>query len=100
MLLRRNRSGRFGVILLLSVAAVGFLMLGRQWLATAELRASLALARSQSDDLNRLQSENRRLREMQPSMAELERLRADHAALPRLRAEVEALKKAGGSPAP
>ena len=82
------------------LAAVGLLVLGRQWLSTAELRANLELAREQNDDFSRLQSENRRLKEKQISAAELDRLRADHAALPRLRAEVEALKKAGGALAP
>jgi hypothetical protein len=99
MLRLRNRPAGFGVIVLTLVAAVVLLVLGRQWLTTAELRASLVLARGQSDDLSRLQIENRRLKEKQVSAAELERLRADHAALPRLRAEVEALK-AGGPLAP
>ena len=99
MLRRRNRPAGFGVIVLTLVAAVVLLVLGRQWLTTAELRASLVLARGQSDDLSRLQIENRRLTEKQVSAAELDRLRADHAALPRLRAEVEALK-AGGPLAP
>jgi hypothetical protein len=87
------------VIILLMVAAVVSVVLGRQWLATAELRAILELARAQSGNLNRLQSENRRLQEVQPSARDLERLRADHAALPRLRAEVEALKRVGEPPA-
>lgn len=82
------------------IAAVVFLVLGRQWLTTAELRATLESARAQSDDVRRLQVENRRLRENQISAAQLERLRADHAALPRLRAEIEALKKTGEALAP
>jgi hypothetical protein len=78
------------------ITAVVFVALGKQWLTTAELRANLELARAHTDDLGRLQVENRRLKENQISATELERLRADRAALPRLRAEVEALKKAGG----
>lgn len=100
MLRRNHRSARFGILVLTLLVAVVFLVLGRQWLTTAELRANLELARGQSDDLSRLQIENRRLKEKQISAAELERLRADHAALPRLRAEVEALNKAGGALAP
>ena len=100
MLRRRNRPVGFGVIVLTLVAAVVLLVLGRQWLTTTELLASLVLARGQSDNLSLLQTENRRLNAKQVSAAELERLRADHAALPRLRAEVEALKKAGRALAP
>jgi hypothetical protein len=83
------------MIVLTLVGALVFLVLGKQWLTTAELRTNLESVRAHSDDLRRLQIENRRLRENQIPAAELERLRADHAALPRLRAEVEALKKAG-----
>jgi hypothetical protein len=100
MLRRNNTLAGFGIIVLTLLAAVVLLVLGRQWLTTAELRANLEVARGQSDDLSRLQIENRRLKEKQISAAELDRLRADHAALPRLRAEVEALKKAGGALAP
>jgi Tfp pilus assembly protein PilO len=100
MLRRNNSPAGFGIIVLTLLAAVVLLVLGRQWLTTAELRANLELARGQNDDVSRLQIENRRLQEKQISATELERLRADHAALPRLRAEVEALKKAGESLAP
>lgn len=99
MLRRRNRPAGFGIIVLTLVAAVVLLVLGRQWLTTAELRSSLELARGHTDELSLLQTENRRLKEKQVSAAELERLRADHAALPRLRAEVEAVK-AGEALAP
>ena len=90
-----DRSAGGGILVLSLITAVGFVVLGKQWLTTAELRAHLELARAHADELGRFQVENRRLKENQISTTELERLRADRAALPRLRAEVEALKKAG-----
>ncbi len=89
-----DRSARGGTLVLSLIAAIIFVVLAKQRLTTAELRANLELARAHTDDLGRLQVEHRRLKENEISAAELERLRGDRAALPRLRAEVEALKKA------
>lgn len=71
------------------VAGAGFVV---QRELTGALRAERSLLRDQRAELQRLQSENRRLLAVQPAAAELERLRSDHAALARLRREIEELK--------
>ena len=60
---------------------------------TIALRRELAQIRASAVDLERLRSENRRLREGQISAAELATLRANHAAVQRLWSELDALAK-------
>lgn len=80
--------------LVFGLAAVGGggSMIQRQ--ETIELQGRLELVKQETQELERLRIEHRRLQERQIPAGELERLRADHAALPRLRMEGEALRKA------
>ncbi|MES2693936.1 MAG: hypothetical protein V4773_10720 [Verrucomicrobiota bacterium] len=59
---------------------------------TRLLRADLALARLERDEVDRLRAAQSELAEKQPSPPALATLRADHAAVQRLRAELESLK--------
>jgi uncharacterized protein HemX len=81
------------VVMVIGVAIACGAGLASQWRQTMSLRSELDLARMQTNDLERLQAENARLRAHQISNAELERLRADHAALSRLRLELETWRK-------
>jgi hypothetical protein len=85
---------RFLVIPAALVATVG-VVLTLQRRETTALRRELAQIHASTADLERLRTENRRLREGQISAAELATLRADHAAIQQLWSELDVLTKKG-----
>lgn len=78
------------IVIAIAMAEGGVLMSQRQ--QATLLRVERDTVRLELSELERLRTENLRLRAWQIPERELEALRADHAALPRLRAEFEALK--------
>lgn len=78
------------VIVLVIASGIG---LASQWQQTLLLRGELERVQWETEELERLRTENQRLRGKQIPAAELEALRADHAAVARLRAELEELRK-------
>ncbi len=81
------------MVLLVAVALVAGFAWFAQWQQAQTLKAEIALARDQQEELLRVKAENQRARAATRVEVDLEALRADHRLVEGLRSEVEALRQ-------